>query len=286
MARKISSIFHNIFGRLDENDLVQIKTNISVTNSSDVEICGNTINNTMIFGTYGLNDKKDNIQNVFIDFVDNKSTDKTERAILNIDYLEKFIFESNRQGVCPILRCYGLFSHLSTLRSKTDFSDYNQLILEEKAYFEKILYLNYKIKLVISLDIPIIITKWGYSYHETKDRIINLCENIDLMTSDHNIEVVIDERNSMDGMYILDKCLLIKALVIDPVKKYSITQYETNPFVINNMVSEFDSKFAYLRYRNDAVRKALRCETYSSLIQKIVDGRFEDYYNFLNQRKN
>ena len=285
MAISLHTVFHNIFGKLDEKDFIQIKTDISVRNSSNIYISGNTINNTVIIDAYGQNDKQDNKKNVYIDFTNNRSENKKERAILNIDYLEKFIFESNRQGVCPVFRYYGLFSHLSTLRSKTDFSDYNQLILKEKACFEKMLRLNYKIKLIISLDIPIIITKWGYSYQEAEKRIANLCENIDPMTKDHNIEIVIDEKNSMDSMYILDKCLLIKALTIDPVKKYSITQYETNPYVIDNIIDEFDKKFAYLRYRNNAVKKILRCDTYSSLIQIVVEGNLENYYDILNQKK-
>ena len=103
MAISLHTVFHNIFGKLDEKDFIQIKTDISVRNSSNIYISGNTINNTVIIDAYGQNDKQDNKKNVYIDFTNNRSENKKERAILNIDYLEKFIFESNRQGVCPVL---------------------------------------------------------------------------------------------------------------------------------------------------------------------------------------
>lgn len=283
MAKNNNRSFDSIFSILENKDMVKISNLISVNRSKNVLIKDNTIVTNLFFDGLVKSDSEDNCQNIHINFHSEMSADKIERALFNIEYLDKFIFECNKQGVCPIFRYYGLFSHLSTLRRETDYSEYNQLVLQEKKLFEQMLSLNYKIKLIISLDIPIIITKWGYSIEETKNRIANLFDNVDKLTKDRNIELVIDERNSMEGMYILDHCLLIKAINIDPIKKYSMTKYETNPYEIGNAVKSFDERFAYCKFINSVQRKTFDADSYSSFIKKIVELNMEKYYTIMNK---
>ena len=275
------NIFDKIFSSLNTEEIFQINNCINVKNSKNITISHNKFNTNIIFDSMARSDLKEDTQSIRIDFDECVLYDKMERALLNVKYMDNFIFECNRKNICPVFRYYGLFSHLSSLRCSSDYSDYNQLILKEKSLFEEMLKLNYKIKLIISLDIPIIVTKWGYTLVETKDRIANLCDNVDFLTKNHNIKIVIDEKNSMDGMFILDKSILIKATSINPEKKYNITQYETNKYVIDNTITEFDAKFAYLEFQNNSIRKMFRIDSYSSLIRKIVESRMEYYYSLL-----
>lgn len=284
MRRDKWTIFHDIFSRLSPVDYPKLVPNIVVSNSENVEIRDNEFTTNIFVDGVLQAPPSENSAPILIPFLETMSADKFERARLNIEYLDRFIFECNRQGICPVFRCYGLFSHLSTLRSKSDYSEYNQLVLEEKKAFDEMLALNYRIKLIISLDVPIIVTRWGYSIEETKARIANLCDNIDLATKDHNIEVVIDEKNSMDSLFICDNTLLIKAMTIDPIKKYSITKYVTNQFEIANCTREFDQKFSYCKLINNSTRKMLHIESLSSLIISIIDKRIEEYYKLLNER--
>jgi len=281
MADDHWSILNAIFSRLGPSEFEQIASKISVINSSNVEIKNNKFN-TNIFINGLLNNPTSTSGKIYIPFDEKIADDKLERAITNIDYLDKFIFSCNQKGVCPVFRYYGLYSHISTLRRKNDYSEYNQLILEEKRLFDKMVGLNFKIKLIISLDIPIIITKWGYSIDETKARIANLCDNIDATVKNHSIEVVIDEKNSMDSLYICDHCLLIKAVNIDPVKKYSITRYITNQYEIDNCIREFDQKFEYCKLLNHGMQKMMHLSTLSATIRAIIDNRIEEYYRLLN----
>lgn len=285
MANDHWSILNAIFSRFGSSEFEQLASKISVKNSSNVEIKNNKLN-TNIFINGLLSNPTSTRGTIYIPFEEKISDDKLDRAIINNEYLDKFIFSCNQKGVCPVFRYYGLFSHISTLRRRSDYSEYNQLILEEKRLFEKMVGLDYKIKLIISLDIPIIITKWGYSIDETKARIANLCDNIDAVVKDHNIEVVIDEKNSMDSLYICDNCLLIKAVSIDPVKKYSITRYITNQFEINNCIREFDQKFEYCKLLNQGMQKMMNLNTLSSMIRAIIDNRIEEYYRLLNEEEN
>ena len=284
MKRDKWTIFHDIFSRLSPVDYPKLVPKIIVSNSENVEIRDNEFTTNIFVDGVLQSPPSENSVPISIPFLETMSADKFERARLNIEYLDRFIFECNRQGICPVFRYYGLFSHLSTLRSKSDYSEYNQLVLEEKNQFDEMLALNYRIKLIISLDVPIIVTRWGYSIEETKARIANLCDNIDLATKDHNIEVVIDEKNSMDSLYICDNTLLIKAMTIDPIKKYSITKYVTNQFEIANCIREFDQKFSYCKLMNNSNRKILHIESLSSLIISIIDKRIEEYYKLLNER--
>lgn len=282
MADDHWGILNAIFSRLGSSEFEKLASRISVINSSNVQIKNNKFNTNIYINGF-LNNPTSNTGKIYIPFDEKISDDKLERAITNNDYLDKFIFSCNQKGVCPVFRYYGLFSHISTLRRKSDYSEYNQLILEEKRLFDKMVGLDYKIKLIISLDIPIIITKWGYSIDETKARIANLCDNIDATVNDHNIEVVIDEKNSMDSLYICDHCLLIKAVNIDPVKKYSMTRYITNQFEIDNWIREFDQKFEYCKLLNQGMQKMMNLHTLSSMIRAIIDNRIEEYYGLLNK---
>lgn len=279
------NFFTNLFGHVTQKELIDFSTNICVENSKGVTIRDNTINHNIFLNGIPVEPPNIRRRKLNIPFKEAQTCEKLERALLNIEYMEEFIAGCNVQGICPTFRYYALFSHLSTLRKEADFSDYNQMILQEKKCFEKMLELNYHIKLIVSLDLPIIITKWGYTLQETEDRITNLCDNVDVMTKDHNIEIVIDEKNSMNGTYILDNCVLIRAIDVDPIKKYSMTKFETNLYEINNAINEFDQKFEYCKFSNQAIRKWYDIDSYSELIRGIIERKIECYYKMMEEMK-
>lgn len=273
------NFFKNIFSRIDGLTRTDLQGQIEVQNSKNVSVTGNIFGslNTYILGGVAFPTVENaHAISIRVDFSPAIAADKTERALLNIDFLERFIFACNRQGVIPTIRCYAFFSHLSSIRSRSDMSDYNQLILAEKGLFDKMLELKYHVKLIISLDIPVILTKWYGNLSDAILRMTDLADNANKVCENNNIEVVIDEINALNGEWILHDRLLIRALMADPVLKYSSTVYETDINVVRNAITTFDERFNYLSFSNYLVRKHLQAHSIGAFIKETVDTRVEN----------
>ena len=268
----------NSFSKITGIRKVDLSSHISVDRSSNVTITGNQFNQSFSYIFEGLaitNHQDDDQSSVGVEYESSIVTDKTDRAMLNIDYIDRFIIECNRKNITPTIRCYAFFSHISSIRSRTDMSDYNQLILKEKDLFDTMLSLKYRVKLIICLAIPIILLRW---YDNTSDmicRLSDLSDRIDKVCENNNIEVVIDDKNSLDGCFILQDSLYIHALNSDPVNKYNITKYETDKNVVRNAITVFDERFSYLAHANHIVKKFIKDSTMSGYVKKAVDYELE-----------
>ena len=272
------NFFSNAFAKVIGAKKIDLSSNICVKDSSDITITGNQFNQsvTYVFDgfTYSCDDDISH-STIATNFKPSMANNKTDRALLNIDYIERFIFECNRQSIIPTIRCYAFFSHISSIRTRNDTNEYNQLVLAEKDLFDKMLDLNFRIKLIVCLDIPIILVKWYDNINETIGRITDLTDRVDDICNKKNIEIVIDDMNCLDGQFILHDCLHIHALDSDPINKYSITKYETNKSVIQNSIKIFDDRYKYLSHANSIVKKFIRSSSVSSLIKLLVDSRLE-----------
>ena len=225
-----------------------------------------------------------NTLSVNIDFEPLMVTDKTERAMQNIDYIDRFIFECNKKNIIPTIRCYAFFSHISSIRSSWDKSEYNQLILTEKNLFDTMLSLKYHVKLIICLAIPIILLKWYDNTNDMINRLTDLADRIDEVCDNNNIEVVIDDKNSLDGCFILHDALYIHALNSDPVHKYNITKYETERKLVLNAIATFDERFNFLLHTNRIIREYIKDSTMGGFVKKTVDIEMEAINKCMSQK--
>lgn len=269
----------NSFGKISGIKKVDLSSHICVTKSSNVTITGNQFNQSFsyIFDGLAISDDHEYAQSsIKVKYEPSMVTDKTDRVLLNIDYIDRFIFECNQKKITPTIRCYAFFSHISSIRSRWDKSEYNQLILKEKDLFDTMLSLKYRVKLIICLAIPIILLRW---YDETSDmiyRLTDLSEKIDDVCENNNIEIVLDNKNSLDGCFILQDSLYIHALNSDPINKYNITKYETDRNIIQNAITVFDERFNYLTHSNRIIREFIKDSTMSGFVKKAVDFELED----------
>ena len=162
MKKSTYNDIFNSFAKISGINKLDLSTHISVKNSENVTITDNQFNHSVsyIFDGLALSSNNNNTLSAGIDFESLMVTDKTDRAMQNIDYIDHFIFECNRKNIIPTIRCYAFFSHISSIRSSWDKSEYNQLILTEKKLFDTMLSLKYHVKL---------------TYCATSNR---LCENL------------------------------------------------------------------------------------------------------------
>lgn len=268
----------NSFAKIAGIKKIDLTSHICVNRSRNVTITGNHFNQSFscIFDGFAIRKgHNDEEASVNIQYDSSIVTDKSSRAKLNIDYIDKFIFECNRKNIIPIIRCYAFFSHISSIRSMEDKSDYNQMILEEKKLFDTMLSLKYRVKLIICLDIPIILLRWYDNVSDIICRLTDLSDRIDGVCDNNNIEIVIDDKNSLDGCFILQDSLYIHALNSDPVNKYNITKYETDRKLIRNAIAVFDERFNYLVHTNEIIKKFIKNSAMSRYVKTAVDYELE-----------
>lgn len=280
-----NSFFELAFGRIKGIIKEELCSYITVRNSRDVVIAGNEFVNNYFYNDAIFHHSmfpSASAKSVRIPFESKCVTDKIDRASCNIDYLKRFIYECPKQGVEPIVRCTAFFSHISSIRSRQDMSDYNQLVLAEKDLFDEMLARNFRVKLIISLDVPLIMTQWYNKPSEMICRISDLTDRVDKVCEHSNIEIVIDEYDQMHSQFILHDALWIHAAKADPIGKYSYTEYETNPHAIQNAIATFDNHFQRLAITNYAVRNHLRLCNMSDFIKETVDCRLEDMNRHLS----
>ena len=278
------NFINNIFKRLFSNNHPSDTGLIEVSNSTNVNIFQNEVNPSYY---YYFNISDSNTESelfpikglMYEEAIVNSSLERAEK---NNDYFEQFIFYSNLRGITPTVRCYAFFSHLSSIRKRSDMNEYNQLILSERDLFHRMMELKFHVKLIISLDIPTILSKWYNDLSSAIDRITDLIENIDIVCENNNIEVVIDEMNSMDGQFILHNSLFIHALNADPTSGYNITKYETDVSVVNNAIRLFDQRFCYLKMANQNVKRHMQTTSMSMFIKHTLDIRIEEWNRKLN----
>lgn len=278
MGRSSFNDIANSFEKIRGIKKIDLSSHISVKNSSNVTITGNEFNQSVsyIFDGLAISNDCDNEQHLIdVEYESSLVNDKTDRAMLNIDYIDRFIFECNQKGIIPTIRCYAFFSHISSIRSSWDKSEYNQLILKEKELFDTMLSLKYHVKLIICLAIPIILLRWYDNTSDMINRITDLADRIDGVCDNNNIEVVIDNKNSLDGCFILQDSLYIHALNSDPVHKYNITKYETDKNIVRNAITVFDERFNYLAHSNQIVRKFIKDSAMSRFVKETVKYELE-----------
>ncbi|MCD8022047.1 MAG: hypothetical protein LUF30_03405 [Lachnospiraceae bacterium] len=277
-----SRFFEGIFSKISGLTKYDLSNHILVNNSPNTVIRDNIIEQPIILLNEGFAEKDETYslgKKVGVRFDRKTVDDKTDRAMLNIDYIDKFIFACNKQNIIPTVRMYAFFSHISSIRLRSDTSDYNQLVLSEKDLFDKMIYLNFRIKLIISLEVGVILEKWYDNISDIIARMTDLSDRIDETSDRRNVEVVIDDGNYLDGQFILHDCLFIHALKSDPILKYSMTEYETRPALVKNAIRVFDQRFAFLKASNTLVRSHLRIGTMGEFVKRTVDGRIEEISN-------
>lgn len=286
MKKSTYNDIFNSFAKISGINKLDLSTHISVKNSENVTITDNQFNHSVsyIFDGLALSSNNNNTLSAGIDFESLMVTDKTDRAMQNIDYIDRFIFECNRKNIIPTIRCYAFFSHISSIRSSWDKSEYNQLILTEKKLFDTMLSLKYHVKLIICLAVPIILLKWYDNTNDMISRLTDLSDRIDGVCCNNNIEIVIDNKNSLDGCFILHDSLYIHALNSDPVHKYNITRYEAERELVLNAISTFDERFNYLAHTNHIIREYIRDSTMGGFIKKTVDIEMEAINRSLSQK--
>lgn len=199
---------------------------------------------------------------------------------------EQIIRLSQLHNYSPVLRIYGCFTSMSSIRQKTESSDLAQLELLEKAHIIKFIERGYETKVIISLDENMIFSNNRYNVEQYFERCNDLINTLNLFKDYKNLKVVVDNGNNMESMYIFDTILLcyLPIMLFDSCKiTYGQAIFDSE---LNNLLSKiksFDERFLMLKQYNDEIRKFMNYKEQETFFRYIMDKRKNDYFNKLNK---
>lgn len=197
---------------------------------------------------------------------------------------EQIIKLSQLYNYSPVLRVYGCFTSLSSIRQKTETSDLAQLELLEKSNILKFIESNFETKIIISLDENMIFSNNRYNVEQYTERCKDLINTITAYKDYKNLKIVIDFGNNLDAMYIFDTILIcyLPTMLFDSDKiTYGQAIFDSE---INSLISKiktFDERFSLLEGLNNDVCKFMNFENKNTFFHYIVKYRKNKYFNNL-----
>lgn len=204
-----------------------------------------------------------------------------QRTIILNEKFEKLIKYSNLYGFKPICRIYGCFTTLSTIQQKSDKSDSAQLELYEKSNLISFIKNNFIVKAIISLDSNMIFSNNTYTKDQYITRCSDLIQTMKSLDKYQNLQIVFDERSTLDSIYIIDTLLIAKAynsLLDSIVKNYSTTLFDSNKHIIETEINTFDDKFNNLLIENQIIKNFYHINNTKELFENIYKNRMLTWF--------
>lgn len=208
-----------------------------------------------------------------------KSLQRTILINEKFEILKKYCEINN---LCPIIRIYGCFTSLSSIQQSSNKSDLAQLELLEKHNLVSFIKCKFIIKAIVSLDINFIFSNNIYTREQYFERCKDLYNTLYYFKDYKNFDVVFDYSNNFDSQYILDTLLICKASNIMIDKKsanFNITLFDSDKYIIENSITNFDNKFFQLKNENNNSKKLMQKDNTFSLFETIYKNREENWFN-------
>lgn len=203
-----------------------------------------------------------------------------KNIILN-EKMDKVIKYSNLYRYSPECRLYGCFTAFSSIQKKSDKSDLAQLELYEKNNIISFVKNGFAVKAIVSLDINMIFSNNAYTKEQYLERCSDLYQTIKSLEKYKNFQVVFDEGNTLDSMYIIDTLLLVKsynALFDDSIKNYSTTVFESDMNTLEIAIRTFEKKFNELKCENKIIKKFYYTNTTLELFDSLYKNRMSNWF--------
>ncbi|QKZ17331.1 hypothetical protein [Streptomyces chartreusis] len=204
-------------------------------------------------------------------------SDVNERAMINVDILERLLAggrNSEQRG--STIRLAGLFTSFSSSRDTSGASDYDALMLRERELVSELIRCRYDVRILASLDIPMVLSSWGYDESRLQHRLFDLMEQLRRFSENYpNLQFTVDTHNRLAGQFIIGNSLLIHSLMTTAGVGYSMTAYETNPVEIENAIRTFDDAFEASLSLAHGIRKTMKLESVAGYTEALLRSRLE-----------
>ncbi len=190
--------------------------------------------------------------------------------------IKKLTSYSNKNFSNPILRIYGCFTSLSTIRQPSESSDLAKLELEEKDSVINFIKSGFQTKVIVTLDQDMIFGNNIYTIEQYKNRCNDFTKTLFDLSKYDNLDIAIDYGNSMESMYILDTILIcqLPILLFDSKRiTYGHAIFNCEADNISQYINTFDRKFSYLKRENCFSRKVCHHDKFSDFFKNVCQSR-------------
>jgi hypothetical protein len=205
-------------------------------------------------------------------------SDVLSREVANVDILERVLHGCSAPARKPAVRLSGLFTSFATNRTRgPGGGEYADTVLRERELICEMIRRGFDVRILSSLDIPSILSTWGYRETQVQWRLHDMLEQLKRYAEKYpNFRFAIDTHNRLPGQFIIGRGLLIRSLVATPGVGYSVTAYETDRVEVANAVRTFDEAFAAAERNALAVRKTLMIGTVAGYTHAVLRARLDD----------
>lgn len=218
---------------------------INFLKNKQSQIYGNQIGIINNFFNYDLNQINDEINfdlrnsGKFDELFEDKKVicSPTLRHEIENLKIEKLIKISQLYNFNPIIRIYGCFSPISTIRQNSDTSDLSRLELLEKRNIINFIENHFETKIIISLDTNMIFANNTYTIEQYNERCKDLINVIRQYEDYKNLKIVIDYENNLESVHILDTLLICYLPIIlfdNGLATYNNVIFDSN---VNNITN-------------------------------------------------
>lgn len=195
--------------------------------------------------------------------------------------IEQLIKLSLLNNFEPVLRVYGYFTSLSTIKQETETSDLAQLELLQKKNLLKFIECNFETRVIINLDLNIIFSNNRYNREQYNERCKDLINTIRRYNDYKNLKIVIDKGSSLESMFILDTLLIcyMPTILFDSNRAtYGQVIFDSELSNIINKINTFDQRFLSLEKFNNEMRKCMYINDRHIFFDHIIAERTNNYF--------
>lgn len=151
-----------------------------------------------------------------------------EREKLLVEKLEiiKALYERKQETL--IIRFWGMYSGISTIRSFYDKSEMASLELDEKRILIDLVKKRFPIKMILTLNVEKVLS-FGFTIDDIWQRIEDMCIVCKDLEKYDNFQFVIDEDKDIDSTIIIDGLLMMKQYdFVNEVFNYKKSYWTSN----------------------------------------------------------
>lgn len=200
-----------------------------------------------------------------------------ERQELLVQKLEilNALYNKNQQTL--VVRFWGMYSGLSTIRSYFDKSEMSSLEWDEKKLLIDLVKKRFPVKMILTLNIEKVLS-FGYTLDNICQRIEDMCEVCKELEKYDNFQMVIDEEKDIDSTIVIDGILMMRQYdFANESFNYRKSYWTSDSRILKEFCYKFEDDFSRLEKNYFLTRKIFACDTYEEYVRVIMNSRIEQY---------
>ena len=208
-----------------------------------------------------------------------------ERIIESIYEREKLLVEKlqmiralyERKQETFIIRFWGMYSGISTIRSFYDKSEMASLEWDEKNILIDLVKKHFPIKMILTLNIEKVLS-FGFSINDTLQRIEDMCKVCKDLSKYNNFQFVIDEDKDIDSTIIIDGLLMMKQYdFVNESFNYKKSYWTSDFNQIKELCYAFENRYTMLENHYFQMKKILAFDTYDEYVRIVMNNRLNKF---------